>query len=94
MDQQQAKRCQATYGHLKRQCLLDEGHDGEHEALGMGRWRTKWIDPPYSPMSPDELAELSREAGRPLTESEALEYLKRKIHRQAVNNMLNSVDTK
>lgn len=43
---------------------------------------------PYQPMNADELAELSREAGRELTEHEAMEYLKRRVHRAAVDNML------
>lgn len=48
--------------------------------------------PKYEPMSPDELAELSREAGRPLTELEAMEYLKRRVHRAAVESMLEGGD--
>lgn len=45
-------------------------------------------NPSYQPINPAELQELSREAGRQLTEREALEYLKRKVHKLAVENML------
>jgi hypothetical protein len=39
-------------------------------------------------MSPEELRDLEREAGRPLTERQALEFLLRKRKRQAVQRML------
>lgn len=43
---------------------------------------------PYDPMSPLEIAELSREAGRDLTPKEAMEYLKRRTHSRSVDQML------
>lgn len=46
--------------------------------------------PPYQPMSAEELAELSRDAGRELTEREAMEYLKRRTHARAVGRMLDA----
>ncbi len=43
---------------------------------------------PYDAMSPSELADLEREAGRSLTVLEALAYLKRRTHNAAVDDML------
>lgn len=42
----------------------------------------------YDPMSAQELADLSREAGRELTEPEAYAFIRRRTHDSAVNEML------
>lgn len=44
--------------------------------------------PPYEPMSPAELADLEREAGRSLTEEEAQQFRIRKLKKQLIDNML------
>jgi hypothetical protein len=44
--------------------------------------------PDYTPMAEQELRDLEREAGRPLSERQAQEYLLRKRQREAVNQML------
>lgn len=58
----------------------------------MTNWTKLIVDaikaPPYAPMNPNELADLSAEAGRQLTESQAFDFLKRKINRQATEQML------
>ena len=43
---------------------------------------------PYEPMSPTELADLEREAGRSLTEEEAQQFRIRKLKKQLIENML------
>jgi hypothetical protein len=45
-------------------------------------------DIPYEPMSQAELRDLSREAGRTLTEAQAQAYRRRKLFDQSVSDML------
>jgi hypothetical protein len=45
---------------------------------------------PYAPMSPAELADLEREAGRSLSEEEAQQFRIRKLKKQLIDNMLES----
>jgi hypothetical protein len=45
---------------------------------------------PYAPMSPAEVADLEREAGRSLTEEEAQQFRIRKLKKQLIDNMLES----
>ena len=42
----------------------------------------------YQPINPQELENLTSAAGRPLTETEAMEYLKRQATGQAIQQML------
>jgi hypothetical protein len=46
------------------------------------------IVPPVPDLSPAELADLEREAGRPLTQEQAQRYRLRKLKAQLVANML------
>ncbi len=48
---------------------------------------------PYAPMSPAELADLEREAGRSLTEEEAQRFRIRKLKKQLIDNMLDQART-
>jgi hypothetical protein len=45
------------------------------------------------PMSSDEMADLSREAGRELTTGQAVDYLLRRTHELSVRNMLRETDS-
>jgi hypothetical protein len=45
---------------------------------------------PYAPMSPAELADLEREAGRSLTEEKAQRFRIRKLKKQLIDDMLES----
>lgn len=65
-----------------------DGTWGSRELGGYIRREQGRQNPEYEPMRQAEIDDLSREAGRPLTEREAYEYLKRRTHRQAVGTML------
>ena len=50
------------------------------------------MDPEYEPMKQAEIEELSREAGRELTEREAYQYYKRRTLERALKDMLTPQD--